>query len=78
MTASRSPVDSAYGAWKEADARARDLEAQVTQSWAAFEEGDAGVPRADLMERLIEARKAASHKVEELLREMQRQRRAER
>jgi CheY-like chemotaxis protein len=45
-------VDSAYHSWKEADARARELAAQLALAWHVYDVKNVGVPAADLMSQV--------------------------
>lgn len=73
MAISRSHVDDAYQAWKQADARAREYEAKLAHAWSQFDQKHGPAPSERLFAEVALHRTVAHEKLTHVLKAMKAQ-----
>ena len=61
------PIENAYDAWKKADAAARTIEREVSESWRRYERGIGAAPSSSLLREAASLRHAARETLGEVM-----------
>jgi len=61
------PIENAYDGWKHADAAARVIEREMTETWRRFERGVCAPPSSALLREAASLRHAAREKLGEVM-----------
>lgn len=72
MAGDTRSIAAAMVAWKQADARAREIEARLASAWAFFDRRRGPAPSAEFLHEVTRRRRVAQERLAEAVREMHR------
>lgn len=72
MAGDTHSIAAAVVAWKQADSRAREIEARLASAWEFFDRRRGPAPSSELLHEVTRRRRVAQERLDEAVREMQR------